>query len=157
MFSSAEWWWGEEGANAAGDVVELSAQPNRRLLPPLGWANVIGETTSIITIVVANIVKNDLLGIPSFRRLIGSFARLFCWYDYKVSLLIDWRGRRWATETVLIVSEERAEEKFFRLRVRIIFRYFILANPIQHWHILKLWRVHQVEDRTTIHSYHSIK
>mmetsp|Transcript_3661 Transcript_3661/g.5567 ORF Transcript_3661/g.5567 Transcript_3661/m.5567 type:complete len:95 (-) Transcript_3661:411-695(-) len=93
MFSSAEWWWGEEGANAAGDVVE-SAQPNRRLLPPLGWANVIGETTSIITIVVANIVKNDLLGIiPSFRRLVGSFARLFCCNDYKVSsLLIDWRG-----------------------------------------------------------------
>ena len=46
MFSSAEWWWGEEGAKAAGDVV-VSAHANRRLLPPLGWANVIGETTSI--------------------------------------------------------------------------------------------------------------
>jgi len=46
MFSSAEWWWGEEGAKAAGDVV-VSAHANRRLLPPFGWANVIGETTSI--------------------------------------------------------------------------------------------------------------
>ncbi len=36
----------------AGDVVG-SAQPNRRLLPPFGWANVIGETTSIIIIIVS--------------------------------------------------------------------------------------------------------
>ncbi len=47
MFSSAEWWWGEEGAKPAGDVVATSAHANRRLLPPLEWAKVIGETTSI--------------------------------------------------------------------------------------------------------------
>ena len=36
----------------AGDVVG-SAQPNRRLLPPFEWANVIGETTSILILIVS--------------------------------------------------------------------------------------------------------
>lgn len=57
MFSSAEWWCGEEGAKAAGDVVE-SAQANRRLFAPFG-PNVIGEATSIFYLSIGAVVRGS--------------------------------------------------------------------------------------------------
>ena len=52
----------------AGDVVG-SAQPNRRLLPPFGWANVIGETTSIIIIII--IVNVMRFNSDEFEQLLS--------------------------------------------------------------------------------------
>ena len=69
----------------AGDVVG-SAQPNRRLLPPFGWANVIGETTSIIIIIV-NVGRVDLEEFPLFYvdimigSLRGILLRSHCFVD----------------------------------------------------------------------------
>ena len=79
MFSSAALWWGEEGAKASCDVV-TSAHANRRLLPPFGWAKVIGDTTSII-LLFYHCCEEDLWGIPTaFVNMIGSVcAVIICW------------------------------------------------------------------------------